>query len=217
MDDLIVSIQLLLLFYEKKAKAALRKNRFNTTFVTVLSERAWTVDGRFTVSIQLLLLFYLLVIINSYFFNDVSIQLLLLFYKDGKIYCGCFAVFQYNFCYCSISSVEKRKPDVIMFQYNFCYCSMTLWRILCSAKRQFQYNFCYCSIYIATDLIFISLCFNTTFVTVLSSWNFQESASLIVSIQLLLLFYALASSPWINPVCVSIQLLLLFYSDSRPY
>ena len=154
--------------YGKKFKMdVLGKFQYNFCYCSMRRKprQPW---GR-TVSIQLLLLFYLLVIINSYFFNDVSIQLLLLFYKDGKIYCGCFAVFQYNFCYCSISSVEKRKPDVIMFQYNFCYCSMELLSEGSNESRSFQYNFCYCSITTANRLFCTIRCFNTTFVTVLWS------------------------------------------------
>ena len=96
---------------------------FNTTFVTVLS--VWSgnnVEGMH-VSIQLLLLFYLIL-------NSLHINL----YK-----------FQYNFCYCSIFPVELFMYIFILFQYNFCYCSIQFYFADLCMHLSFQYNFCYCS------------------------------------------------------------------------
>ena len=119
------------------------------------------------VSIQPLLLFYSrrLVLLRKRML--VSIQPLLLFYM-------------YNVCLCSLQ---------ISFQYNPCYCSMEEFRgcgVECTA---FQYNPCYCSISLHSIQNLLTVCFNTTLVTVL----FICSSFLIfvykVSIQPLLLFY----------------------------
>ena len=120
-----------------------------------------------------------------------------------------------------------------MFQYNFCYCSIYKFSKFPKSDTMFQYNFCYCSIGIEKDFHLYKVCFNTTFVTVL--WLVDSlsivivivsiqllllfylcnagsiSASRIVSIQLLLLFYWLADCPLNHSIIVSIQLLLLFY------
>ena len=101
-------------------------------------------------------------------------------------------MFQYNFCYCSINRAMDLFLQGYSFQYNFCYCSIRT-RALCAYfRRRFQYNFCYCSMRQLTCKKSANGCFNTTFVTVLSTIIRAGRPSRGVSIQLLLLFYPLA-------------------------
>ena len=127
---LVVSIQLLLLFYVDTAKinraasssfnttfvtvllyiissASVGTPSFNTTFVTVLLIPVIWMVLRIAVSIQLLLLFYTWNLIQLQSLTTVSIQLLLLFYEDQEALYWWLWWFQYNFCYCSIRCCHR--------------------------------------------------------------------------------------------------------------
>ena len=140
---------------------------FNTTFVTVLLDAAqelqWDLAefqynfcycsilqsvifllSQVQVSIQLLLLFYIMETAKEVFAVDVSIQLLLLFY------------------------LRLRKCRSVHMGFNTTFVTVLL-VVVSSAllKAAFQYNFCYCSMHNCYLFYYILLCFNTTFVTVL--------------------------------------------------
>ena len=123
----------------------------------------------FVVSIQLLLLFYILHLFNSFRFLCFNTTLVTVLYSsfNSKSYGG--NRFQYNSCYCSILSYCNSKSFISKFQYNSCYCSIivlamrsyvvmcfntTLVTVLFKAVNgytiylaKFQYNSCYCSIH----------------------------------------------------------------------
>ena len=103
----------------------------------------------------------------SCFSYPVSIQLLLLFYY----------------------SINNKYGFPFAFQYNSCHCSM-IERISINEEIEvFQYNSCYCSILPSIAFFGNSNGFNTTLVTVLlKAWIYFHRV-LLVSIQLLLLFY----------------------------
>ena len=140
---------------------------FNTTFVTVLSVQIWNdlQDDEFQynfcycsirlsslyksrptlVSIQLLLLFYIVDWPQGLKDSDVSIQLLLLFYFWQTLQHGLLQSVSIQLLLLFyLSSIFSPIP-LLMFQYNFCYCSIRQVLLICL-------NF---------------HCFNTTFVTVL--------------------------------------------------
>ena len=122
----------------------------------------------YNVSIQLLLLFYIIkhdkhVVSNG--FNTTFVTVLL---ESSMKILICTVQFQYNFCYCSMVNDSIRGHYNVAFQYNFCYCSINCIilvtsyivvsiqllllfypdKVLCvRAKLSFQYNFCYCSIW----------------------------------------------------------------------
>ena len=165
--------------------------RFNTTFVTVLCIQSTSKIHVTDVSIQLLLLFYGLVKKFSQTqkgFNTTFVTVLFFTtLKNSRIA----ALFQYNFCYCSISHRNTKISDsssfnttfvtVLLLQKNTLKSKLesfntTFVTVLYGRGRDlwrcewFQYNFCYCSI---------------------SSCSTGKSKSS-VSIQLLLLFYKTA-------------------------
>ena len=120
---------------------------------------------------------------------NVSIQLLLLFYiikHDKHVVSNGFNT---TFVTVLLESSMKILICTVQFQYNFCYCSMVNDSIRGHYNVAFQYNFCYCSI---NCIILVT-------------------SYIVVSIQLLLLFYVngyVWEGGWDG---VSIQLLLLFY------
>ena len=120
----------------------------------------------------------------------VSIQLLLLFYnrREWRIQ-QYLQRFNTTFVTVLLESSMKILICTVQFQYNFCYCSMVNDSIRGHYNVAFQYNFCYCSI---NCIILVT-------------------SYIVVSIQLLLLFYVngyVWEGGWDG---VSIQLLLLFY------
>ena len=118
----------------------------------------------------------------------VSIQLLLLFYVIRIDFSYQFISFQYNFCYCSISNWNTVMNRMNSFnttfvtvlckrRYRFFSCiSVSIQLLLLFYKNllttspmvnSFQYNFCYCSIESRVKASVDYIGFNTTFVTVL--------------------------------------------------
>ena len=110
--------------------------------------------------------------------------------------------------------METAKEVFTVFQYNFCYCSMSTFGAAQINATKFQYNFCYCSIRQRYCPLQKSLCFNTTFVTVLSAVSTIQV--LVPAFQYNFCYCSMycyqLSHYWSG---VSIQLLLLFYSRKK--
>ena len=140
---------------------------FNTTFVTVLCILHFPGSAYMPVSIQLLLLFYsesLKCGSALISFNTTFVTVLCSVSVTGK---PNNALFQYNFCYCSMKAKGIYWELFLKFQYNFCYCSILTASSLIDVYTEFQYNFCYCSINPQFTEGKPYTSFNTTFVTVL--------------------------------------------------
>ena len=121
----LVSIQLLLLFYIIKHDKHVVSNGFNTTFVTVLLESSMKI---LICTVQFQYNFCYCSMVNDSIRGHYNVS------------------FQYNFCYCSMLMDMFEKEDGMEFQYNFCYCSICDAAVGQRKIIQFQYNFCYCSI-----------------------------------------------------------------------
>ena len=122
---------------------------FNTTFVTVLFLTMALITVTSSVSIQLLLLFYVYLITcskNYACFNTTFVTVLYKYYVwQFKGNSG----FQYNFCYCSI---VHRSTDYL---------------------GQTGFNTTFVTVLYSPALLLsnVTVCFNTTFVTVL--WDYS--------------------------------------------
>ena len=167
--SVLVSIQLLLLFYYFTSFILYKISCFNTTLVTVLSQEQqlnnW-IPCRFqynscycSIGTQILSMKD----IDGFQYNSCYCSIR---YNDVKGLCEC--MFQYNSCYCSIVLETTYTLGVTKFQYNSCYCSISSAQFKNMSKYAFQYNSCYCSIRYVKE---------------------KRSESSRVSIQLLLLFY----------------------------
>ncbi len=147
-----VSIQLLLLFYFRCLHLSnqLCTFQYNSCYCSIYRRLIMLLpDGSFNTTLVTVLLPHIAVYLWCV---AVSIQLLLLFYlmlENGKNYD---IMFQYNSCYCSMEYYITKIYIDCEFQYNSCYCSIIGKAQNWAYSVVFQYNSCYCSIVMVDDV-----------------------------------------------------------------
>ena len=116
MRHMQVSIQLLLLFYERWS-----------------GHDPWS----WSVSIQLLLLFYMVLVLLFLYCKSFNTTLVTVLYTHGLGLIP-FPLFQYNSCYCSIFFETGSFFTSFEFQYNSCYCSIFFKEV--TKEKNFSFN-----------------------------------------------------------------------------